>query len=73
VSTDKGGKTLVAIKNNGEKPAYHLKYWVDDCATQLRALLETDCNGKKNGDTRGGTNTIGNIVFEATLKKGDTW
>jgi hypothetical protein len=73
VSTDKGGKTLVAIKNNGEKLAYHLKYWVDDCATQLRALLETDCNGKKNGDTRGGTNTIGNIVFEATLKKGDTW
>lgn len=34
--------------------------------------MDTDCYGK-NGDTKGGTNNIGNIVFEATIKEGDTW
>jgi hypothetical protein len=62
----------VAIKNNGQTPAYHINDWMDDCATPLKALIDQDCAGER-GDTKGGTNTIGKIVFEATVKKGDTW
>ncbi|KAG9517498.1 hypothetical protein KCU93_g8752, partial [Aureobasidium melanogenum] len=66
------GKVIFAIKNNGQTPAYHINDWMDDCATPLKALIDQDCAGER-GDTKGGTNTIGKIVFEATVKKGDTW
>lgn len=62
----------VVIKNNGETPAYHIYDWIEDCAVPLKALMDQDCAGER-GDTRGGTNTVGKIVFEATIKKGDIW
>ncbi|KAG9673564.1 hypothetical protein KCU99_g4940, partial [Aureobasidium melanogenum] len=66
------GKIIFVIKNNGETPAYHIYDWIEDCAVPLKALMDQDCAGER-GDTRGGTNTVGKIVFEATIKKGDIW
>jgi hypothetical protein len=67
-------KVPVSIENKGERPAYHVGDWVDDCETHLAELISDNsgCKGK-NGDTKGGTNTIGNIHYSATIKQGDTW
>lgn len=64
----------VQIKNDGERPAFHLWDWTENCYNQLMDLVRegSSCRGEK-GDTKGGKNKIGSITFEATVKKGDVW
>lgn len=62
----------VAVWNEEVLPAYHMGDWIKDCAMPMKALITQDCFGDK-GDTKGGKNSVGGMIYEATIKKGDTW
>ncbi|KAF2490067.1 hypothetical protein BU16DRAFT_567165 [Lophium mytilinum] len=73
-SEEKGpaGKIIFAIRNDGERPAYHVTDWSTKCYDYLKVFMDNECKGTR-GDTKGGINTIGNIKYEATIKEGDVW